>query len=135
MESVNVLVTSAIGNECLQQIASVSPKIKLTDISGLFRAEQSGDSAAKERLNDLLAEVEVIFGLRLSQNVIARAPKLKWIQVTSAGVDRFLDTEMLESPVMLTSVSGIHATPIGEFVLGLMLMFVKQAPLCFQLKQ
>jgi len=26
-------------------------------------------------------------------------------------------------------------TPIGEFVLGLMLMFLKQSPLCFQLKQ
>jgi phosphoglycerate dehydrogenase-like enzyme len=32
-------------------------------------------------------------------------------------------------------VSGIHSTPIGEFVLQLMLMFSKQAPLCFQLKQ
>ena len=53
----------------------------------------------------------------------------------SAGVNRFLDTEMVESPVTMTSVSGIHATPISEFVLSLMLMFVKQAPLCFQMKQ
>jgi len=135
MESVNVLVTSAIGDECLQQITSISPKIKLTDVSGLLRAERSGDLASKEKLDVLLAEAEVIFGLRLPQNVIARAPKLKWVQVMSAGVDRFLDTEMLESPVILTNVSGIHATPISEFVLGLMLMFVKQAPLYFQLKQ
>ncbi len=135
MESVNVLVTSRMEDECLRQIVSVSPKVKLTDVSDLSRAEYRGDSASKEKLDDLLAEAEVIFGARLPQSVIARAPKLKWIQVTSAGVNRFLDTEMVESPVIMTNVSGIHATPIGEFVLGLMLMFVKQAPLCFQSKQ
>jgi phosphoglycerate dehydrogenase-like enzyme len=35
---------------------------------------------------------------------------------------------------MITGVSGIHATPIGEFVLQFMLMFVKGAPRCFQMK-
>ncbi len=135
MESINVLVTNAVGDECLEQITSVSPRIKLTDVSDLSRAEQSGDLASKKKLDALLAEAEVLFGFRLPRNVFSRAPKLKWVQVMSAGVNRFLDTEMLESPVILTNVSGIHATPISEFVLGLMLMFVKQAPLCFQLKQ
>ena len=135
MESVNVLVTSAISDECLQQISNVNSRIKLTDASDLSRAEHGGDLASKEKLDTLLAEAEVIYGLRLPQNVITRAPKLKWVQVMSAGVNRFLNAEMLESSVILTNVSGIHATPISEFVLGLMLMFVKQAPLCFQLKQ
>jgi D-2-hydroxyacid dehydrogenase (NADP+) len=53
----------------------------------------------------------------------------------SAGVDRFLDDKFRRSSVTMTNVSGIHAIPIGEFVLGLMLMFAKQAPLAFQLKQ
>ena len=135
MESINVLITRAISDECLQQITSVSPKIKLTDASDLFSDEQSGDSAAKEKLDALLAESEVLYGLRFPRNVIARAPKLKWVQVMSAGVERFLDTDMVESPVILTNASGIHAIPIGEFVLNLMLMFAKQIPLYFQLKQ
>jgi len=134
VESLNVLVTSVIGEECLQQIAQVSPRIKLTDVSGLLRAENGGDFTSKEKLDVLLADAEVIFGLRLPQNVIGRASELKWVQVMSAGVNRFLDSEMVESPVILTNVSGIHATPIGEFVLGLMLMFAKNAPLHFQLK-
>jgi phosphoglycerate dehydrogenase-like enzyme len=37
--------------------------------------------------------------------------------------------------VQVTSVSGIHAIPIGEFVITLMLMLAKQAPLCFELKK
>lgn len=139
MESINVFVTSMMGGvideECLKRITSVSPKIKLTDVSDLFRAEQSGDFTSKEKFDALLAEVEVIFGLRLPRDVITRAPKLKWVQVMAAGANRFLDTAMLESQVMMTSVSGIHATPISEFVFGLMLMFVKHAPLCFQAKQ
>ena len=135
MESINVLVTTPIGDELLQQIIAVSPTIKLSNVSELTRAEQRGDFARKDELDALLAEAEVIYGLRLPKNVIARAPKLKWVQVMSAGVDRFLDGEFRRSPVIMTSVSGMHATPIGEIVLELMLMFTKQAPLCFQLKQ
>jgi len=135
MESLNVIATSAISDQCMQQISGVSPKIKLTNVSDLFHAERRGDAISKGKLDALLAEVEVLFSFRLPQNVITRSPKLKWVQVMTAGVDRFLDTEMLKSSVVMTNASGIHATPIGEFVLGLMLMFVKQSALCFQLKQ
>lgn len=135
VELVNVLVTSVIGDECLRWIADVSPRIRLADVSGVFRAENDGDRAAKEQLDTLLSEADVIFGLRFPQDVLIRSPRLKWIQTMSAGIDRFLDAEMIASPVTLTNVSGIHATPIGEFVLGLMLMFAKNAPLHFQMKQ
>ena len=135
MESVNVLVASSVDDKFLQQIAGVSSRIKLTDVSDLFRAERSGDPTAKEKLDALLAETEVIFGLLFPQNYIARAPKLKWVQAMSAGLNHILDAEMVKSPVILTNVSGIHAVAISEFVLGLMLMFVKQIPRCFQVKQ
>ena len=135
MESVNVLVAASIGEECLRQIADTSPRVKLRDVWDLLRAEQRGDTTAKEQLDALLAEAEVIYGFRLPKDALARAPRLKWIQVMSAGVDRFLDSELRQSPVILTNVSGIHATPIGEFILTLMLMFVKQSPLYFDLKQ
>ncbi len=135
MELVSVLVTTSIGGECLRQIAAVSPKIRLRDVSDLVHAEQRGDFASKEQFDALLAEAEVIYGFRLPKSVIARAPRLKWIQLMSGGVDHFLDTDMLESSVIMTSATGIHATVISEFVLELMLMFAKQAPLCFQLKQ
>jgi phosphoglycerate dehydrogenase-like enzyme len=49
-------------------------------------------------------------------------------------VDRFIDTDIWQSPVVLTGVSGIHATPIGEYVLMIMLMLAKKAPLYFELK-
>ncbi|MBI4283054.1 MAG: D-2-hydroxyacid dehydrogenase [Chloroflexi bacterium] len=135
MEAVSVVVNATIDEECLQQISSISPRIKLTDISDLARAEQRKDAAAKSQLDALLAEAEIFFGFRLPRNVLTRSPRLKWIQVMSAGVNMFLDAEMVASPVVMTNVSGIHATAISEFVLGLMLMFVKQSPLSFQSQQ
>ncbi len=134
MESVKVLVTTVIGDELLQQIRDVSPRIQVSDASKLVHGEEKGDLSGKAELDALLAEAEVIYGLWLPKNVVARAPKLKWVQMMFAGVDSFLD-QFRESPVMMTSVSGIHAVPISEVVFELMLMFAKRAPLCFQLKQ
>ena len=143
MKSLNVLVITPIldkslpqpDEECLRQIALVSSRINVVVASELAHAELQGDLAAREKLDALLAESDVIYGLFLPQNLLARAPKLKWIQMMSAGVDRLANTDIWLSPVIITGVSGIHATPIGEFVLEIMLMFTKKAPLCFQMKQ
>jgi len=135
MDSTNVVMTGTVSDEYLKKIISISPKIKLTGASDLYQAEQSGDIAAKEKLDAVLSEAEVIFSGRLPENVISRAPKLKWIQVRSAGVERLLDTEVVSSSVIVTNAKGIQNTPIGEFVIQLMLMFVKQAPSCFLMKQ
>ncbi len=147
MESVNVLGTGTIGDpysqrvisprieECAQMITSVSPRIKLTDGADLLRAEGSGDLASKKKLDVLLAEAEVIYAYRLPTNVIARSPKLKWVHLWSAGLNHLLNTDIMRSQVILTNGRGIYDTPIAEFVLGLMLMFVKNMALYTQLKQ
>ena len=80
----------------------------------------------------------MLYGYLPPKNVTTRAPKLKWFQAMLAGVDVFsdlLDNDIMESSVTVTNVSGIAATPVAEFVLEIMLMFVKRAPFCFQLKQ
>jgi phosphoglycerate dehydrogenase-like enzyme len=143
MESLNVLVVTPAfdrslphaDDENLRQIGLVDSRIKVKDASALAFAELREDNSAKEKLDTLLAEADVIYGLILPKSFLERAPKLKWIQMMSAGVDRLKDTDIWRSRVIITGVSGIHATPIGEFVLELMLMFAKGAPLCFQMKQ
>jgi phosphoglycerate dehydrogenase-like enzyme len=141
MEPLNVLVvtppfnrsTSHADEECLRLIRAVSPRIKVKDGVALAAREFSGDNSKKEDLDALLAWADVIFGLFAPANTVARAPKLKWIQVISAGVDRLRDTDVWQSRIVITGVSGIHATPIGEFVMALMLMFAKNAPLSFKM--
>jgi phosphoglycerate dehydrogenase-like enzyme len=142
-EMLNVLVVTPsfdkglphADEDILRRIRAVSPSVTVKDASTLVFAEMQGDTSKKAELDALLADTEVLFGFVPPKNVIARAPKLKWMQVTSAGVDRHQGTEIWQSDVILTGVSGIHATPIGEFVLGLMLMFAKNTPLSFKMKQ
>ncbi len=79
----------------------------------------------------MMAEAEVLYGLIVSteqaRSVLATMPKLRWFQSTSAGVDELIDAGYGERGVAVTTSSGVHATPIGEFALHLMLMFAKQA--------
>jgi D-2-hydroxyacid dehydrogenase (NADP+) len=143
MKSINVLVVTPAfdksmpraDQETLHQIRSVSPRIHVSDASSLVAAELRGDNSRKKELDALLAGVDVIYGLIPPKDLLARAPDLKWLQMMSAGVDRLRDTEIWRSQIIITGVSGIHATPIGEFILELMLMFAKGAPQCFQMKQ
>lgn len=145
MESLNIVVVTPAfdkslphaDNENIRRIAEVSPKIKVKDASAMMMAASRGNNSEKKRLDDILAEADVIFGfgLILPKDLLSRAPKLKWLQLMSAGVDRLRDTEIWLSNVTITGVSGIHASPIGEFVLGFMLMFAKGIPLCLQMKQ
>ena len=141
MKHLNVLVvvpdfkSAALSadKECLRLIRSVSPGIKVRDGAALAMAERAGDHSGKKKLDALLAWADVIYGLRAPQNTVARAPKLRWIQVISAGVDRWIGTDVWQSRVILTGVSGIHATPIGEFAMLLMLMFAKNTLLGFKM--
>jgi phosphoglycerate dehydrogenase-like enzyme len=143
MKPLNVLVVTPsfdkslphADNEVLRRIRSVSPQVIVKDGSILVMAEFRGDNSQKAELDAMLAETEVLFGFIPPQNITARAPNLKWFQATSAGVDRHRNTEIWKSKVIITGVSGIHATPIGEFVIGLMLMFAKKTPLAFKMMQ
>jgi phosphoglycerate dehydrogenase-like enzyme len=136
MKTVNVVVTQAISEECFKLIKAVSPLIKVTDAAELAHADRKGDQIAKTKLDALLAEAEVVFTVKLPRDLISRASKMKWLQVMSAGADRYLAIdEVRNSPVLMTGVSGIHAVTISEFVMGLMLMFNKRSLHCLELKQ
>jgi len=150
MELVNVLVTPAMMQERLpedklREIIAVNPKIKLSEASALVAAEREGDFTSKEKLDALLAEAEVVYGTKLPLNLISRAPKLKWIQLMSAGVDHHLSgklsypgfrDELLQSSIIMTNASAkLNATSLAELGVAMMLMFAKGALVSFQQKQ
>ena len=144
MESINVVLTTSIGEECMRQITAISPKIKLWDISPKTKKWDSsewsnlvrnGYFTSKKQFDMVLAKAEVISGFGPPDDVVSRAPKLKWIHCMLAGVDHFIDDAIARSPVIVTNARGVHAVPVSEFALQLLLMFTKKAPFCFQLKQ
>lgn len=140
MDSFNVVVVYPVGQECLRQIAAVSPKLKVHDASKLWSCvgkditEPKGDGLQDKR-DSLLAQADIVYGYTPPENIATRAPKLKWIQTMLAGVNHFLKPELVQSPVTLTTASGIQSTPVSELALQMMLMLAKRAPFCFQNKQ
>jgi D-2-hydroxyacid dehydrogenase (NADP+) len=143
MKSLNVVVATPsfdrslpfADESILRRIREVSPDISVKDASPFMVAEFQGDNSKKEQMDKILADADVIFGLLLPGDILSRAPKLKWLQMMSAGVDRLRDTEIWKSKITITGVSGIHASPIGEFVMGFILMLAKGMPQCFRMKQ
>ncbi len=81
---------------------------------------------APEEIARLLGEVEIIAGFGMPYERLHEAPQLRWMQQWGAGVDWLMQHPAArEHPFVLTNASGVHAVPISEHVLGLMLMFAR----------
>jgi phosphoglycerate dehydrogenase-like enzyme len=53
------------------------------------------------------------------------ADVLRWIHVASAGVDKLLFDELIDSDIVVTNARGVFDRPLAEFVLGSILAFAK----------
>src|SRR5262249_33674530 len=59
----------------------------------------------------------------------ADAPRLRWVQMHSAGVDNLLEHPLYaQSEVMFTSTSGIHVIQMAEYVFAMMLALARRVP-------
>lgn len=67
-------------------------------------------------------------GRPVLDKVLAVAPEMRWIHTPSAGVEHLLIAPVLERDITLTNSAGVHAIPIAEFVLALLLSRAKQLP-------
>jgi phosphoglycerate dehydrogenase-like enzyme len=74
-------------------------------------------------------EAEVILG-HFRPAVCAAAPKLRWIQSFSTGMDKFLFPEIIErDEVAISNVAGLYASQGGEHAWALLLALTRQIPL------
>ncbi len=139
MERINVVVTASLNGQVIPvdgaTIKNISPLITVTDASALLSQEQKGDLSSRAEFDAALKGADVLYAMRPPRDFLKRAPNVKWVQSMAAGADTFLDKDWVNSPVILTNVSGIHAVPISEYVIGVMIMFAKQIPHCYQLRQ
>ncbi len=143
MEALNVVVLTPAydptfphaDETCLELIRQAAPGITVTDGSELLIKEIRGDENASKQLDAMLKDADILFGFSPPRDTLKRAPKVKWFQATSAGVDRLARHEIWNSDILITGVSGIHAVPISEFVMELMLMFAKGAINSFENKR
>ena len=75
------------------------------------------------------ADVLVFMGLDFKPERFAeRAPELRWIQMTSAGVEHIMPFDWLPAHVVMTNNSGVHAEKHGEFGITAVLMLNNNVP-------
>jgi len=63
--------------------------------------------------------------LAMFQKVFGMCPNLVWVHARSAGLDKVLFPELVESSVTLTNGTGVFSAALGEFALGAILYFAK----------
>lgn len=87
-------------------------------------------AAGPDRWREAVASAHGVFlGYAVPvDELLERAPALRWIHTESAGVDRTLTPRLRSSPVVLTNSAGAHAVPIAEHVLALMFAFARRLP-------
>jgi len=106
LRAVNVLSLLALSDRHPDRIRAVSPRLAVH--------QSRGESGA----GPLLKEAEVLYTWDVRFD-LSEAPKLRWVQLFSAGADH-----LLGKPIM--SSSGIHAIPLAEYVFASMLMFTRR---------
>lgn len=70
----------------------------------------------------------LIGGAALSDEQLAAAQRLRWVQVTSAGVEGWLTPALAKQQLTLTNFSGVAAPNIADHVLALLYAFARGLP-------
>jgi D-2-hydroxyacid dehydrogenase (NADP+) len=75
-----------------------------------------------------LADTDIFMGYALAANLLAFAPKLKWIHAVSAGVTQFMYPGLRERGVIVTNATTVHCVPIAQHVLGTLVALARRFP-------
>lgn len=87
----------------------------------------SGDGAARvsPRVLEAVADAEIYFGYGIPEELLRAGRKLRWVHSGAAGVGGSLTPTMLERDVIFTNSAGVHAPPMAETVLAMLLHFTR----------
>ncbi|HWF38208.1 MAG TPA: D-2-hydroxyacid dehydrogenase [Candidatus Acidoferrales bacterium] len=87
------------------------------------------------RLESELGDADIFMGYALGPELLARSPKLKWIQAVSAGVKQYLYPELRDSGVIVTNASSVHCLPVAQHTLGVLVALARRFPDCLRYQQ
>ncbi len=112
----------------------VSQKHK-TCIAELAEQYQVVYTTDREIIENLLDDIEVA-AARFPRELVFSAPALRWYQQWGAGADWLMQHPEAENEnVIITNVSGLHAIPISEHILAMLLAFARRLPDAWRAKK
>lgn len=113
-----VLSTAAIGSRHVDRMKDEFPELEFRVFDCLEPARASFPDA----------EILLTYGEDLTPQHVNELKRLKWVYVISAGVERVPLAEFEQRGVIVTNARGIHATPMAEYALGMMLAMARRMP-------
>jgi phosphoglycerate dehydrogenase-like enzyme len=125
MKPVHILSTMKFDPALLDRIRAVSDRVILMQHTA--RDHEQVPAEVFER-----AEVIYTFGVLPQPE---QAPHLRWVQLNSAGANHVIQHPLFATDVMFTTVSGLHAINIGEYVLASILTWTRHLPELFDLQR
>lgn len=138
----NVLICSYLEPELVERVRAVDPRLDVVYRPDLlpkprYAADHVGEPlerSPEEQVawDALLAQAEVLFDFDYTdiEGQVRKARRARWLQASSAGIGQLVKRRGLDaSDIVFTTASGIHARPLAEFVMMVMLEHVKCAGL------
>ncbi len=123
MDSIKVLMTLRFNEDQLNRVRAVSPRLVVVQKS----VKEAWDGMDTGQFFE--GDEEIVYGFMPPRD-LSVAPKLKWMQLHSAGINHLLSRNhpILKTDIKVTTSSGIHAVPIGEFSIALMMALARRVP-------
>ncbi len=107
------ILYSRLEDDELEIVRSIAPGVDFMPID------------SDEQLPQEIEDADALFGLRLTPELLEKAKRLRWLQITAVGSETHLFPEFLESDVVLTNSRGTTAINISEHVFALILSFTR----------
>ena len=88
-----------------------------------LRAPESGPTVGDDAsaAAEAMSSAEVLLAWKVPPGALAPMPALRWVQVTGAGVDHFLESSELAAAVTVTRSLGRFGVQVSEYVVGYLL--------------
>ncbi|MFD7899218.1 D-2-hydroxyacid dehydrogenase [Streptomyces sp. NPDC059743] len=117
-------------------VLEADPPPRLGRLTGKARIRHSDESGLAAQLP--LADVLLVWDF--TSDTVRNAwpgkgPRPRWVHTASAGVDRLLCPELIDSDTVVTNARGIFEEPIAEYVAGLVLAMAKDLPGTLELQR
>lgn len=99
--------------EHLAKIRKVAPEAEIVAVS-------------QEEMGNHLKDATILVTFPWIIPDFSQAKNLKWVHSLSAGMEKILTPEFINSPILASNSSGVHGIPIAEHVIGMMLIFTRR---------
>jgi phosphoglycerate dehydrogenase-like enzyme len=82
-------------------------------------------AGSREELEAAVPAAEILFTWAPGEKTLARSGALRWLHAPAAGVGAYLTPSLLRRPVVLTNSRGVHAVPIAEHTVGMLVALAR----------